>query len=48
MTHMKLKSLDTPDELHKLPKTKIEVRNFEEDTVMRVTFQPGKDLNVSS
>ncbi|HHF7365201.1 TPA: cupin domain-containing protein [Legionella bozemanae] len=41
MTNMKLKSLDTPDELRKLPKTKIEVVNFEEVTVMRVTFQPG-------
>ncbi|MCE0723238.1 MULTISPECIES: cupin domain-containing protein [Legionella] len=41
MTNMELKSLSTPDELRQLPKTKIEVVNFEEVTVMRVTFQPG-------
>jgi quercetin dioxygenase-like cupin family protein len=41
MLNMELKNLSTPDELRELPKTKIELANFEEVTVMRVTFQPG-------
>ncbi|WP_454783265.1 cupin domain-containing protein [Legionella sp. WA2022007384] len=41
MSHMELKNLGSPDELRELPKTKIEVVNFEGVTVMRATFQPG-------
>ncbi|CAM2877118.1 Protein of uncharacterised function (DUF861) [Legionella steigerwaltii] len=41
MIDMEVKNLSTPDELRELPKTKIEVVNFEGLTVMRATFQPG-------
>lgn len=41
MTKMEFKNLNTPDELRELPKTKIEVVNLGDVTVMRATFQPG-------
>ena len=36
-----LKNFSEADEIRNLPKTKIEVANFGETTVMRATFQPG-------
>ena len=41
METMRLKNLSKPDETRDLPKTKIEVVNLGETTVMRATFQPG-------
>lgn len=36
-----LKNFAAADEIRNLPKTKIEVINFGETTIMRATFQPG-------
>lgn len=41
MDSMVLKSLNHADEIRDLPKTHIEVVNFNELSVMRVIFQPG-------
>lgn len=41
MATMELKNFNTADELRELPKTRIEVVNFESTTLMRATFQPG-------
>lgn len=41
MAKMELKNFIDADEIRELPKTKIEVVNFEDTTMMRVTFQPG-------
>lgn len=41
MAKLAIKNLGNPDELRELPKTKIEVVNFDEVTLMRATFQPG-------
>ena len=40
-TTMELKNFAGADEIRNLPKTKIEVVNFDETSVMKVTFQPG-------
>lgn len=41
MQTMNLKSLNRPDETRNLPKTKIEVVQLGNNTLMRATFQPG-------
>ncbi|CDZ76473.1 hypothetical protein BN59_00742 [Legionella massiliensis] len=41
MAKMEMKSFDAPEELRELPKTRIEVLNFGETTIMRAIFQPG-------
>lgn len=41
MTTMELRNFNNADELRELPKTKIEVVNFKNQTLMRATFQPG-------
>lgn len=41
MTTMELKNLSHADEVRELPKTRIEVVNFDSVTLMRATFQPG-------
>lgn len=42
MHTLEVKNLDQPDEIRELPKTKIEVVNLNDSTViMRATFQPG-------
>lgn len=41
MATMELKNFNTADELRELPKTRIEVVNFESTTLMRATFQSG-------
>lgn len=41
MTTILLKNISHPDETRNLPKTKVEVVNLDEITVMRATFQPG-------
>jgi hypothetical protein len=38
---MKLKNMATPDETRELPKTKVEVVDLGDTTIMRGTFQPG-------
>jgi quercetin dioxygenase-like cupin family protein len=38
---MQTKSLNTPDEVRTLPKTKIEVMTFGDLSLMKVTFEPG-------
>lgn len=41
MAKMELKNFKDADEIRELPKTKIEVINLGETTIMRATFQPG-------
>ena len=41
MSKMELRNFNAADELRELPKTKIEVLNFKDLTLMRATFQPG-------
>lgn len=41
MAKMELKNFKVADETRELPKTKIEVVNFGDTTIMRATFQPG-------
>lgn len=41
MSTIELKNLAKADEVRNLPKTKIEVVNFGDTSVMRATFQPG-------
>ncbi|GCE24408.1 cupin domain-containing protein [Dictyobacter kobayashii] len=41
MAKMQTKSLNTPDEVRSLPKTKVEVINLGELTLMKLTFEPG-------
>lgn len=41
MKGIEIKSLKTPDETRKLPKTQIDVVTLEHATVMRAVFQPG-------
>ncbi len=41
MAKLQAKNLNQPDETRHLPKTKVEVINFDDTTVSRVTFQPG-------
>lgn len=41
METIELKNFNAPDELRNLPKTKIEVINLGDKTLMRATFQPG-------
>lgn len=41
MDVMQTKSLNTPDETRTLPKTKIDVLNFGEISLMKITFEPG-------
>jgi mannose-6-phosphate isomerase-like protein (cupin superfamily) len=38
---MFIKNLNSPDEIRVLPKTKIEVVQLGDDTLMKATFQPG-------
>lgn len=38
---MELKNLSSPDETRNLPKTKVEVVNFADVSIMRATFKPG-------
>lgn len=41
MATMELKNFTLADETRELPKTKIEVLNFDDTTIMRAIFQPG-------
>lgn len=41
ISSMELKNFTNADEIRNLPKTKIEVVNFKDTCVMKVTFQPG-------
>ena len=41
MSTMQTKSLNTPDEIRTLPKTTVEVIDFGELSLMKLTFQPG-------
>jgi len=41
MATMETRSLNTPDEVRTLPKTTIEVVNFGELSLMKLTFEPG-------
>ena len=41
MVTMELKNFSSADETRELPKTKIEVLNFANTTIMRAVFQPG-------
>ncbi|MDR3501249.1 MAG: cupin domain-containing protein [Legionella sp.] len=41
MATMELKNFTLADETRELPKTKIEVLNFGDTTIMRAIFQPG-------
>jgi mannose-6-phosphate isomerase-like protein (cupin superfamily) len=41
MRSIELKNIEKPDETRNLPKTKIDVVNFEDVSIMRATFQPG-------
>ncbi len=41
MPTMQTKSLNSPDETRKLPMTSIEVVNFGDLSLMKLTFQPG-------
>lgn len=41
MAKMQVKGMSHPDEVRNLPKTKIEIVNHNELSIMRVTFQPG-------
>lgn len=41
MESIQLKNLTNPDETRNLPKTQIEVVDFGETTIMRITLQPG-------
>jgi quercetin dioxygenase-like cupin family protein len=41
MTTMQTKSLNAPEEIRSLPKTKVEVINFGELSLMKLTFEPG-------
>ena len=41
MATMESKNFNNADELRELPKTKIEILNFGDTTLMRATFQPG-------
>jgi hypothetical protein len=38
---LQIKNLSEADEVRNLPKTKIEVANFNDTTIMRLTLQPG-------
>ena len=41
MSKMETKNFGTPDEIRTLPKTKIEVVNLGDGTVMKLTLEPG-------
>lgn len=41
MTTLAVKNIQEADEIRELLKTKIEVVNFDDITIMRATFQPG-------
>jgi len=41
MSTMQTKSLNTPDEIRSLPKTKVEVIDFGDVSLMKLTFEPG-------
>lgn len=41
LTALQKKSLDRPDDVRTLPKTRVEVCQIGDQTLMRVTFEPG-------
>jgi hypothetical protein len=41
MSTMETKSLNTPDEVRNLPKTRVEVITFGDLSLMKLTFEPG-------
>lgn len=41
MQRMQMKSLEQPDEIRTLPKTKLDIINIGDVTLMRATFEPG-------